>query len=144
MPRWLTGPLAFLSVLSGAGGAFLLIVEGLDPVTLTVAVVAILLGIGTLDRLRTRVTLQGEEIVIVRGFNRRRLFRGHVDSVHFDKRSGLSLQLEGVGRAGASVELSTGPVDHARARLPSGYRSCHRVRSCGRGSVDSPRFRGFS
>ncbi len=94
MPRWLTGPLAFLSVLTGAGGAFLLIVEGLDPVTLTVAVVAILLGIGTLDRLRTRVTLQGEEIVIVRGFNRRRLFRGHVDSVHFDKRSGLSLQLD--------------------------------------------------
>jgi hypothetical protein len=101
MPRWLTRPLALISVGSGAGAVFLLLEEGLDPITLTVAVVAILVGIGTLDRLRTRVTLHGEEIVIVRGFSRRRFFRGHVDTVSWDKRKGLSLQLDD----GLRVEL---------------------------------------
>jgi hypothetical protein len=94
MPRWRAQLLALITLVSGVGSVFLMLEDGLDPITLTVATVAVLLGVGTLDRLRTRVTLRGEEIIIVHGFRRRRLFRGHIDSVHWHRKRGLSLRLD--------------------------------------------------
>ena len=94
MPQWLTGFLALMTLLSGAGGIFLVLEQGIDAISLTVAVVGFLLAVGTLDALRTRVTLSGEEIIIVRGFRRRRLFRGHIDSVTWERGTGVSLLLD--------------------------------------------------
>ena len=94
MPRWLTGSLALMTLLSGAGGIFLVTEQGVDAISLMVAGVGFLLAIGTLDAMRTRVTLDGEEIIIVRGFRRQRLFRGHIDYVTWEKGSGVSLRLD--------------------------------------------------
>ena len=93
MSRWITGPLALLTLATGGGALFLLLEEGLDPVTLTVAAVALVLGFGTLDRMRSRVTIRGEEITIVRSFRRRRLFRGHIDAVTW-RHTGITLELD--------------------------------------------------
>jgi hypothetical protein len=93
MSRWITGTLALLTLANGAGAMVLVMEEGLDPVTLMVAVVAVALGFGTLDRLRSRVTLRGDEIVIVRSFRRRRLFRGHIDAVRWTP-TGITLELD--------------------------------------------------
>jgi hypothetical protein len=93
MSRWITGTLALLTLGTGAGALFLLVEQGLDPVTLMVAVVAVALGFGTLDRMRSRVTLRGDEIIIVRSFRRRRLFRGHVDAVRWTH-AGIYLELD--------------------------------------------------
>ena len=94
MPRWLTGSLALMTLLSGGGGIVLVTQQGMDAVSLMVSGVGFLLAIGTLDAMRTRVTLSGEEIIIVRGFRRQRLFRGHIDYVTWEKGSGVSLRLD--------------------------------------------------
>ncbi len=93
MSRWITGTLALLTLATGAGALFLVLEQGVDAVTLMVAGVAVILGIGTLDRLRARVTLVGDEIIIVRSFRRRRLFRGHIDAVRWTP-NGISLELD--------------------------------------------------
>ncbi len=94
MPRWMTGTLAGLALVTGVGGILLVTEWGLDPISLTVATVGFLLAIGALDALRTRITLDGEEIIIVRGFRRRRLFRGHIDAVRWTRRRGIALLLD--------------------------------------------------
>lgn len=94
MPRWLTGFLSLMTLMSGAGGIFLILEQGIDPISLMVAVVGFALAVGTLDAIRTRVTLHGEEIIIVRGFRRRRLFRGHIESVTWEKGTGIVLHLD--------------------------------------------------
>lgn len=89
---------AFLVLLCGANvfGAYVIIQQqgSRDPVALTVASVAVLLVLGTLDALTKKVSLEGEEIVIVRGFRRRRLFRGHIADVHWKAGHAISLELD--------------------------------------------------
>jgi len=94
MPRWLTGSLSLMTLMCGGGGIFLIVVQGIDAISLMVAAVGFTLAVGTLDAIRTRVTLHGEEIIIVQGFRRRRLFRGHIDSVTWQKGTGVSLHLD--------------------------------------------------
>jgi hypothetical protein len=94
MSRWLTGALSLMTVLCGGGAMVLVWQQGLDAISLMVSVVAFLLAIGTLDAIRTRVTLSGEEIVVVRGFRRQRLFRGHIESVSWKQGKGVALRLD--------------------------------------------------
>jgi hypothetical protein len=94
MPRWLTGFLSLMTLVCGVGAIFLIVAQGIDAISLMVAAVGFTLAVGTLDAIRTRVTLHGEEIIIVRGFRRRRLFRGHIDEVTWNKDTGISLHLD--------------------------------------------------